>query len=707
MFKKNELFFFYNCFIVICNNLEKFMNPHVFTPLEGNQFNRLLNNLCRLGEKGFERIEIIQSGNDYIPSVIKAPNWFGRIIERIFGKKDSLKYENVASFVNAFIIANKNNFQKVDSFKAHKALEKISHRFQKSGRVCSTANFFLRVFEIHNVLKVIEKNNILLVIEDLRERISTLELECIDIEKQLNDKKKELATIHEKCASIYAHHQEKTDRACEEKLIAAERKANLIVADAKKLASYHRTLSIANPPPKFAFADILADDSQKDLAIVCKDGQIVLVHSLFFTGLHYFQNGTRNKSKDPNNFLKCADGISRRVVDLSDYSKPIVEFLVKYCYAIESHTQIPEAYLFELLSLSGFLLDRDATATNTASRLFTECESLILKFISNSDWTLLFECVDFPFSFKIQQTVLNLMIENFEDIANHPSFLELSKETLIHLLKHKDFSFSGLKLLPIVIKWASYQTNNSEKLTFDLLNEPVSESDPYSILDYIPFEDFTKEEFQFNLKLLVSIMKSKKLLAWLHWFNNSIPFTDLKIPRQLKNLIIPSYINHLSPERQKKEIANLTFYDNVLGYTHGYLLLVSKKFLDSRSTVQSKPWGIFSNELQIVFELVWNKRENQWDLFLKSFGKNKKISEFFKNDSWWERFTVPHIEIFKSLFRENVPTFSIKRASLDLEKLINQSPFDLDNFNIHIRSFSHQEIAKDSFYISISEIKRS
>jgi len=462
------------------------MRAHRYTAAESEPFHELLHNLTFLGEKGAERIEIHHFGNgNHIPKITKAPNWWGRLIEWLFGKNETLRIGPVATFVNAFVQENRALLESSDPLLTIYALRKISYRFSRHPQVLATVNSVLAVLEVAEQRRqeaVISRQNDTRRIEEenrgLQERFNRDKQENRHLEAQHIAELKALDPVIENMR--------------EETLATADSRARQdtqlgqSAADKEAKKILNRTAFISNWRNGNGFADIYNDHASKDVAIVCQDGH-VFAHSQFLSGFQFFNNGTSDHMVKHIVLDK-----TYRKVDLSIFPKEVVEQFVIFQYD-PKWFRLNDENLVDLYILADQFLDVHTDPLVKKGRTSPFMEAIAKLIVKEMTPETAWECLGNPIlSGPLQEAAIELLRKEFPE---GPVF------------------FSEL------LKWAAQETNNDRDKMRDLLNAPCFGQ--ASLLDKVPFREFRSAEIEERIGDLFELMAFEKLQELCQWFKTN------------------------------------------------------------------------------------------------------------------------------------------------------------------------------------------
>jgi len=566
------------------------MVPHIYGQAESNQFQQLMQDLAFLGQRGCERIEIVKNGqaNDFTLRLKSAPGFWGRVIERIFGKKDTLKRDVVAAFVNDFIVANRATFENADRFIAHSTLTSMRHRFSKIPQLCMTVDTILTTLNERDQLQRTQA-------ERARQSSNVLEGTFGAKMAKLQANERILEESGRICDQKYAAVQAKLTHQAEESREEANKEADKILESAVQEANKavaERKVKAFFPVPRNreGFAEIYADNAQKDLAIVCKDNEIVLAHSVFLKGLHAFDNQLLEQSEvDKRKTLwLLSDEMTRCRVDLKDFSREAVEYLVRYQYGIASLENLPVDHSADLYVLTDLV--RGSSENKKLDRLLKACDDKIVENLD--DFKTALDFLKPPFSNRIQEHALSL-------ISKTPA----------------------QPLYQTLWEWAAERTNNDATAMQVLLNAPISEG-ANSLLDYVAFEEMDALPAD-----LAKCMSPEKLASWNKWFSTEkMEWEELNLPRarrskpggEFAKIDEPSY--DWGRERQFNE-------------GRQWKLFISQKDCERKTPYHSLAWRPSQHGvLTVENKVFYNKEKKVWEVFARFTGSKDELDYFYRHN---------------------------------------------------------------------------
>jgi len=417
------------------------MRPHRFSNAEQDQFHDLFLDLTYLGQKGSERLEVVRGeGEDFTLELRAAPSWLGRLIEWLFGKRSTLKNHNVAYFVNRFVIANQAMLESSDRLLMTTALKTMRRRFKKHGQLRTTLTNIIRTLKNDEQ----RRNDNL---GALRRATSAVIQESAPFEARRDDIRRRIRDLQTNYDAMYnremVQYHDKEER---HKALSAQQNDKLVAQETKKVkieAKKERRVFLVVNPKAAGYLELHRDRASKDLAILCKDGKIVLAHRQLLEGMHLF-----HQFYDFERVTLREDKQARYLTYLEEFSSETVEFFVDVHYGIKKIHSIPTEILAELYVLADRALYMVPEAllerVESISNLRDICEEKLLANMAELDpWDY------FPnpnFSERIQQRACELIAQNLSYCMEDPAFLKLSDANLTLILNKTHMRTSDPRL---------------------------------------------------------------------------------------------------------------------------------------------------------------------------------------------------------------------------------------------------------------------
>jgi len=417
------------------------MQPYRFTGAESVQLTLLLNSLSRLGQKGFERIEIVPRGYHYfLPTLQREPNWFGRLVEVIFGKSEFLQRDRVANSINSFLQANRPLIERSNKACVYCALKSIGHRFYNHEAICFTIEQILANLRSEEQASSAD-------LEQMRTRQQELLQEAESREIRRNRMPRLVAKLKAVCKEIFE--QEMTKIRNEAQLIinrawgaVQEYRAGKVKEAENKVAAERKEYQ-DGITAEYSFQTLLHDPSKADLEIRCKGGEIVRAHSFVFAGIPSFQN--------PKKLKPCQ-------LFAHDFSKEAMECFVKFHSGIGSFMEISIPVLAELAEIAYLMVHVDKVPAISCARLLEQCEeNLFNKLDAETAWL----CVSSR-NPKIAEHALGLISVDIHTYHQDPRVLDLPIEKFGMLIITGSLNLNEEFLSKLATAWANRRAKTEE-----------------------------------------------------------------------------------------------------------------------------------------------------------------------------------------------------------------------------------------------------
>jgi len=552
--------------------------------MQQHAFDAVLKSLTYLGDPGHERIRRTWDRGTYIPEVVAGPNWWGRIVERIFGKERETKRDYIANFVNEFLTNHQDMLENTNRFRAHLALSKIAHRFHDNAPLNATIDRIIeRIYSADNRAH-----------EDHQQQVDRLRYLRESEEpraRSLEAHQRDIAALPERCKEIAEKRLAKIDRRIQADLERRKENVRFRVgreeANNNKLAADQQRQLLAEPPKlqTRALREAFNDDSKNDLTLRCRNREIVRANSFFFIGIPPFEN----RSHRP-----C-------VLDLSHFSREVVECFVKYHTGFDSYLEISVPQLIELITLTQQVIKAGKLPPGTTQILLENCEHELIGLISDVDTAFALNILSRTTTPRIEQHILSLMAR---DALNEPRILSLSLEQFTSLLQLGCLTIGAQAIFELIRKWASHRTPKDEIATIKLLNAPIPGTS-YALIDYVPIETMSEEQARLSISPWMYPEKGK---LWRHWFQNE---QHLRRPSKLQLPPRETFVE------RGRVIDLFDDKNNFLG--RKWALQIAKKDDLDKLSYCSKPWFVGPyKKCHVVAKLVYHRPYGIWHVYLSS-----------------------------------------------------------------------------------------